>query len=232
LTRTAKALAQERSCQALTDSQILTDRTGRQEAVAMTSNTSRDRNTMPFTAGARPATPERSPDTDRTTDRAPDRTPDRTTDRDRGAQDRPMVTVATYPDYLSAQRAVDYLSDRKFPVDRVAIVGTDLRLVERVLGRVTVAKAALAGAGTGAWFGLLIGFLLGIFAVAAWWKVILFTVVAGVIWGALFGAIAHAMTGGRRDFASITAIQADSYSLTVDADHAGQAAQLLGQLAP
>jgi hypothetical protein len=145
----------------------------------------------------------------------------------RGTAAHATTTVGTYPEYLDAQWAVDRLSDAGFPVDRVAIVGEDVRLVERVLGRLTVARAALAGAGSGGWFGLLIGVLLGIFAVDAWWKVILFAVVAGVVWGAAFGAIAHAMTGGRRDFTSVSTLQADRYSLIVDADYAEQARQLL-----
>jgi len=137
------------------------------------------------------------------------------------------TTVATYPEYLDAQRAVDRLSDAGFPVDRVAIIGEDVRLVERVLGRMTVGRAALAGAGTGGWFGLLVGVLLGIFAVAAWWKVVLFAIVAGLVWGAVFGAIAHAATGGQRDFASASTLQAATYSLVVDADYADRARQLL-----
>ena len=60
------------------------------------------------------------------------------TDADLRDPDR-RVTVATYEDYLTAQRAVDFLSDNKFPVDQVSIVGEDVRLVERVLGRWTVA---------------------------------------------------------------------------------------------
>ena len=36
-----------------------------------------------------------------------------------------------------AQKVVDYLSDQHFPVSNIAIVGTDLRLVERVTGRRT-----------------------------------------------------------------------------------------------
>src|SRR5262245_16799865 len=79
---------------------------------------------------------------------------------------QPVVTVGTFTDYASAQRAVDYLSDNGFPVERAAMVGTDLRLVERVLGRMTTARAALAGAASGAWFGLLIGLLFGIFSVS------------------------------------------------------------------
>ncbi|MEV8510745.1 general stress protein [Dactylosporangium sp. NPDC051484] len=146
---------------------------------------------------------------------------------DRDAPPRATVTVATYPDYLGAQRAVDRLSDAGFPVDRVAIVGEDIRLVERVLGRMTVGRAALAGAGTGGWFGLLVGVLLGIFAVGSWWQVVVFAIVAGLLWGAVFGAIAHAMTGGQRDFASASELQAATYKLVVDAGYADRARQLL-----
>ena len=53
---------------------------------------------------------------------------DMVTDADLRHPDR-RVTVATYEDYLTAQRAVDLLSDNKFPVDQVPI--EDVRLVER-----------------------------------------------------------------------------------------------------
>ena len=45
---------------------------------------------------------------------------------------RPRRTVASYDDYAEAERAVDYLSDHGFPVERVAIVGHGLRYVEQV----------------------------------------------------------------------------------------------------
>lgn len=144
--------------------------------------------------------------------------------------DHPTVAIATYPDYANAQRAVDYLSDNQFPVERTSIVGTDLRLVEHVLGRLTVTRAALAGAGTGAWFGLLIGLLFGIFSVSAWWQVLVAAVVIGAIWGAIFGAIAHGATGGQRDFSSRSSLQAAQYALMVDTEVADQARQLLVRL--
>jgi hypothetical protein len=140
------------------------------------------------------------------------------------------VSVATYPDYVSAQRAVDYLSDNKFPVERTAIVGTDLRLVENVLGRLTVGRAALAGAASGAWFGLFIGLLFGIFSNSNWFAVLLAGILIGAVWGAVFGAIAHATTGGRRDFASRSSLAASQYAVTADAEVADQARQLLTRL--
>lgn len=178
-------------------------------------HTSRDTGAMPL-PGSGPAGPG-----------GPARMPSRSGGRD--APQRATAAVATYPDYLDAQHAVDRLSDLGFPVDRVTIVGENVRLVERVLGRMTVGRAALAGAGTGAWFGLLIGVLLGIFTVAAWWRVMLFAIVAGLLWGAVFGAIAHAMTGGRRDFASTSSLQADTYTLLVEAELADRARQLLAE---
>jgi hypothetical protein len=142
----------------------------------------------------------------------------------------PTVAVATYPDYPSAQRAVDYLSDNKFPVERTAIVGTDLRLVESVLGRLTTGRAALAGAASGAWFGLFIGLLFGIFSNSNWFAVLIVCIVIGAIWGAIFGAIAHATTGGRRDFASRSSLQASQYAVMVDAEVVDEARQLLTRL--
>ena len=54
--------------------------------------------------------------------------------------------MASYDDYRQAQRAVDFLSDEKFPVEDVTIIGSDLRMVEKVLGRLTWGRALAAGA--------------------------------------------------------------------------------------
>jgi len=149
---------------------------------------------------------------------------------DDGGVGRAAVTVATYSTYTDAQRAIDYLSDQSFPVERTAIVGSDLRLVENVLGRLTTGRAALAGAAGGAWFGLFIGLLFGLFSTYNWFAVVATGLVVGAIWGAIFGAIAHAATRGRRDFTSRSTLQAREYAVTVDAEHAEPARQLLERL--
>jgi hypothetical protein len=143
---------------------------------------------------------------------------------------RPTVTVATHGDYASAQRAVDHLADNEFPVEHTAIVGTNLSLVENVLGRMTTGRAALAGAASGAWFGLFIGLLFGLFSESNFLAVVLTGLAVGAIWGAVFGAIAHAATRGQRDFTSRSSLQATEYAITVDADHADEARRLLTQL--
>jgi hypothetical protein len=143
---------------------------------------------------------------------------------------RNMQTVATFPDYASAQRAVDFLSDEKFPVERTAIVGTNLRLVENVLGRMTTGRAAVAGAASGAWFGLFIGLLFGIFSSVNWFGILVAAILIGAAWGAIFGATAHAMTRGQRDFKSRSSLQASEYAVIVEADHVEQARQLITRL--
>ncbi|MEU8262100.1 general stress protein [Micromonospora sp. NPDC048999] len=142
----------------------------------------------------------------------------------------PTVTIGSYPDYPSAQRVVDYLADNRFPVERTSIVGTDLTLVETIMGRLTTGRAAVVGAGAGAWFGLFIGLLFGIFTAGNWLVVIVVGLVIGAIWGAVFGAVVHAMTGGQRDFTSSTSLRASQYAVIVEADLAEQARHLLGRM--
>jgi heat induced stress protein YflT len=122
-------------------------------------------------------------------------------------------TVASYDDYAAAQRAVDRLSDDGFPVEHLDIIGSDLRLVERVTGRLTKGRAAAAGAASGAWFGLLMGLLLGIFSSSAWFGLLIVGAVIGAGWGAVFGFLGHAATRGARDFASARTIVALRYDL-------------------
>jgi hypothetical protein len=144
--------------------------------------------------------------------------------------DRPVV--GSYQEYLGAQRAVDFLSDEGFPVEHTAIIGSDLRMVETVLGRLTRGRAALAGAGSGAWFGLLIGLLLSLFTSrhSATLPLLLGGIGYGAVFGAIFGFIAHAMSGGRRDFTSRSQIVASRYDVVADAEVAEDAKNRLIKL--
>jgi len=141
------------------------------------------------------------------------------------------LSVGTFDTYADAQRAVDHLADEKFPVENLAIVGTDLRQVERVTGRMTWAKAALGGLASGAWIGLFVGLLLGLFTDEGWGQIILFS----VLWGALFmlilALVGYAATGGRRDFTSQNVTIAAHYEIFCQHQHAEKARELLAKLA-
>ncbi len=137
--------------------------------------------------------------------------------------------VAAYGTYLEAQKAVDHLADKDFPVQNVTIVGTDLRMVERVTGRLTYGRVALAGGLSGAWFGLFVGLLLSIFSTEALFP-ILPAMAIGAAFGILFSVISYSFTGGRRDFTSASQIVAGSYSLLCAPDVAHRARGLLAEI--
>lgn len=139
-------------------------------------------------------------------------------------------TVATYHSYLDAQQAVDHLADKDFPVQAVTIVGTDLRMVERVTGRLTYSRVAMAGLATGAWFGLFVGLLLAIFSPGDDVMLpILPAMAIGAAFGILFSVISYALTGGKRDFTSSSQIVAASYALLCAPEHAHRARALLAE---
>lgn len=140
------------------------------------------------------------------------------------------VVIATYPNYLEAQKLVDRLSDKGFPVQHVRIIGRGLHSVEQVITRMTTAKAALMGAASGAWFGLLVGLLLSLFTITDWWKPVLLALLLGVVWGAILGAAGQAATRGQRDFASAQRLEADDYEVEVDKAHAEEAMNIAGEL--
>jgi hypothetical protein len=136
--------------------------------------------------------------------------------------------IARYETYLEAQRAVDFLSDNAFPVQNVTIVGTGLRMVERVTGRLTYARVALAGAGSGFYFGVFVGLLLSLFGGQT--GALLAAPLFGVAFGVLFGVISYAATRGRRDFTSTSQIVASEYEVLCMPEQAGAARQMLTQL--
>jgi MFS family permease len=136
--------------------------------------------------------------------------------------------LASFSDYVEAQRLVDRMSDDGFPVESVRIVGEGVRTVEQVTGRMTRGRAAAAGAASGAWFGVLVGLLFGLFtAGAAWVWLLLISLVIGAFWGAVFGFVAHWSTRGKRDFSSVMTLQAQRYEVHVDKERAAEAARFV-----
>jgi hypothetical protein len=141
--------------------------------------------------------------------------------------------IATYDTYVEAQRAVDFLSDQQFAVENVSIVGSDLKMVEKVTGRLTRGRAAAAGAASGAWFGLFVGVLLSLFAKDTnAFALIVSALIYGAVFGAIFGFVGHTLSGGKRDFTSRSKIASSRYEIVVVWAHADKAREVLAKLQP
>ena len=144
------------------------------------------------------------------------------------------VAVASYDSYAEAQRAVDHLSDERFPVERVSIVAEDLRFVEQVTGRRGYGQALLGGAASGAVVGAFFGFFLGLLSifdpVVSALILALYGLIFGAILGAILGLVSHALTGGQRDFSSVGGMEADHYDVMADEEVAEEAQRLLSGL--
>ena len=142
--------------------------------------------------------------------------------------------VDTYATYGEAQRAVDHLSDQRFPVENVTIVGRDLALVERVTGRRGYAQAAGQTAASGAFLGAFLGFVFGLFSIVdplvSGIALAFYGLLIGAVAGAVVGLISHALSGGTRDFSSVGVLEADHFDVLAHPGHADQARQLLSKL--
>ena len=93
------------------------------------------------------------------------------------------MSLGVYDTYPQAQRVVDYLSDHGFPVQNVAIVGTELKSIERVTGRLTRGKVALAGAISGLWIGLFVGIAFALFSDRGQLGFLITTPLLGAVFG-------------------------------------------------
>lgn len=140
--------------------------------------------------------------------------------------------IGSYSTYEEAQRAVDHLADNDFPVQEVTIVGVDLMLVERVTGRLTWARVLGGGAASGAWFGVFVGLILGLFSEQdAWFGPVLVGLITGVFFGLVFAGFAYYSARGRRDFSSASQLVAGRYDVLCQPRNAEQGRDMLARLA-
>ncbi|MFZ4842293.1 MULTISPECIES: general stress protein [Mycetocola] len=136
-------------------------------------------------------------------------------------------TVAIFESYQDAQKAVAVLGQSEFPVRAVAIVGSDLRSVERVTGKMTYGRAAGSGALSGGWMGIFLGLILVIMNPTLNLGIVAAAVFLGAGFGMLFSLFTFSARRRRKDFTSVMQIVAASYSLVVPAEMVGRARKLL-----
>lgn len=139
------------------------------------------------------------------------------------------TSLGVYDGYDQAQRVVDYLSDHEFAVANLAIVGTDLKSMERITGRLTRAKVASAGAVSGLWIGLFVGIAFALFSPQGQIGFLLTTPILGAVFGLAWSQLGYtAVTRrGTRDFSSISQVVATKYEVLVEHHFADGARTLL-----
>ena len=137
-------------------------------------------------------------------------------------------SVGIYNSYAEAQKAVDYLADEKFEVQNLAIVGTDLKSVERVLGRRSWGTVIAQGVQSGVSTGLLVGLVFLLFGrPTSVLALLLGSLAIGIALGVAFAAAGYAMTRGKRDFTSVTQTVATKYEVLCEHKVAAHAREML-----
>jgi len=135
--------------------------------------------------------------------------------------------LGTYETYQEAQEVVEKLSRADFDVRQLAIIGSDLKTIERVTGKLSYPRVALSGAATGAWFGLFAGVLLFTFTATPNYTYALAVVLIGAALGMLFGLVRYAATRRTRDYTSTQQVIASSYQVLAPSNLIVRAQELL-----
>ncbi|GGH49585.1 general stress protein [Microbacterium album] len=141
-------------------------------------------------------------------------------------------TVASFKEYEAAQKAVSRLIASEVPAADIAIVGTALRSIEKVTGRLGYAQAAWSGAVNGVLLGLLFAAMVVIWSPGIPMQVFVGMMFVGIAIGMLVRLISYALLRRRRDFASVMQVAADHYEVTVLPRSVGTARRVLGPSAP
>ncbi|MFM7013606.1 MAG: general stress protein [Actinomycetota bacterium] len=129
--------------------------------------------------------------------------------------------LAQFTQYREATKAVEQMVENNFPVKSISIVGSDVRTVETVKGKLGYGRVAISGAITGSWLGLFLGLVMG--ASSATTEALLVSNVgAGIVIGAgagmLFNIIRFSLTKNRRNFISAQNVVASKYEIWVPKD--------------
>ena len=128
-------------------------------------------------------------------------------------------TLAQFNNYREAVSFVEKMIENDFPPKLVSIIGTDLRSVESVRGKLGYGRVAFSGGLTGSWLGMFFGL---IFGATGSEQVLLSNVGAGIVIGAgvgmLINVIRFSLAKNKRGFISGQAVVAKKYDVMVPKD--------------
>ncbi|MEO7448097.1 MAG: general stress protein [Humibacillus sp.] len=140
------------------------------------------------------------------------------------------ISLGVFDKYEEAQKAVDTLSDKEFPVENVLIVGTDLKQIERVTARLTWGRVLIGGLLSGIWLGVFVGLVISLFGgTTNTLGLLLLTALWGGAFGAVWAAAGYAFTRGQRDFSSVSTVVATRYEVFCEHKFAQQGREILAE---
>lgn len=149
---------------------------------------------------------------------------------------RAMVTempsgevVATFSDYVRAQKAVSTLVAAEVPARDITIVGTGLRSFERVTGKLGWGAAARTGALNGTLLGIFFAAVVAIGMPEAPLQLFAGVLLMGIAFGMLMSMLSYSFVRRRRTYASFTQVLAEHYEVTVASASAHKARGVLGR---
>lgn len=145
--------------------------------------------------------------------------------------------VGQYRNYVDAASVVERLIEGDFPASQIAIVGSEVKLVERVRSRLGYGRVAYSGAVTGIWMGLIFAILIGAgVEVSATGEIsynpseFMAAIVIGAGIGMLFNILRFSFTKNRRGFISMAQSVAANYEVVVPESEASAATKALNQV--
>lgn len=136
--------------------------------------------------------------------------------------------IASFPTYEQAQKAVSSLIAAEVPARDIAIVGSGLRSIERITGKLGYATAARSGALNGLMLGLLFAFIFVLGTPTAQISAFIGVLLIGMALGMLLSLGTYSIVRRRRDFASVMQVAADHYDVCVAATSVHKARGVLG----
>ncbi|GGA59840.1 hypothetical protein GCM10011490_07450 [Pseudoclavibacter endophyticus] len=136
--------------------------------------------------------------------------------------------MGSYETYERAQAAVDQLARADFPLGEVSIVGSTLKSVERVTGKMNAGRAALGGLLSGVMLGVFVGLLVLILTPQAGLTTLLPVMMVAIGFSVLWSLLTHVMNPRKKEFTSVMQILAAHFDVVVGPELAGRARQVLG----
>lgn len=136
--------------------------------------------------------------------------------------------VASFPTYEQAQKAVSSLIAGEVPAREIAIVGSGLRSIERITGKLGYATAARSGALNGLMLGLLFAFIFVLGMPTVQISAFVGVLLVGMALGMILSLGTYSIVRRRRDFASVMQVAADHYDVCVEATSIQKARGVLG----